>query len=116
MPLPIPQQLSQLLKSAKAKASDGLTVPEAIEIVREAVGAGMSIVDVLNQPGSEKKALLLSYLSDLVDFLLEKLIAALPFYARWVAPYFVPMIKQAVLAFADAWLEQNFLAKFKSAA
>lgn len=116
MPASIPQQLSALLISLKAKVSDGLTIPETIAIVKGTIDACMAIVAVLNEPGTEKKALVLSYLGDLIDFLLAKLIAAMPFYARWVAPYFVPLIKQAILAFADAWLEQNYLLKFSKPA
>lgn len=111
--LPIPQQLSALLASIKAKVTDGLTIPEALALIQEAIAAFMAAVAVLNEPGTEKKALVLAYLSDLIDFLLAKLISLMPFYARWVAPYFAPILKQAILAFANEWLERNYLQNFK---
>ena len=109
----IPQQLAAVITSAKAKASDGLTVAEGIAIVKEAVATGMAILADLQKPGVEKKTLLLSYTAELVDFLLTKLVALLPFYARWAAPYFLPALKQAILAAADAWLEQVYVTRFK---
>lgn len=115
MPLSIPQQLSELLKSYKAKAVDGLTVSEGVALVKEATAAMMAIVAVLNEPGEEKKALVLSYVGELVDFLLPKLVAVLPIWARFFAPYFVPLVKQAILALAESWLEKTYLEKFKVA-
>lgn len=123
--LPIPRQLADLIASIKAKASDGLTIAEIRALVNEAIATGMPIVDLLAAPGPEKKALLLSYVGQLIDFLAEllvtQIIARMPAVsiARWVAafvvPYVLPLIKQAILAAADAWLEQNYLTHFKFA-
>lgn len=115
----IPQQLSQLLNSIKAKVKSGLTLPEGFALVQEMIETGMGIVALLNQPGEEKKALLLAYLSDLIDFLITFVVAAITakmplmskMVASWVIPYFVPFFKQAIMAFANAWLEKHYLAK-----
>jgi hypothetical protein len=116
----IPQQLSALLNSIKSKVKDGLTIPEAYSLVQEMIDTGMGIVALMKEPGEEKKAMLLSYLSDLIDYLVTFIVAAIvvkmPFFSRivasYVVPYIVPPLKQAILKYADAWLEKNYLAKF----
>lgn len=107
------QQIANLIALYRTKAADGLTWPELIDLVKAFVETAMQFAADLQQPGADKRALVLAAVGQLLDVVLAYLnLPFLPWWLRLALPYFLPLIRQAVIDTADAWLEKTYLQKF----
>lgn len=81
-------------------AADGLTVYEAGLILSRFVSLCVRSAFRLSNPGPEKKALVMKWISDLLD----KLIPALPMPWNWLAY----VAKNAILNYISAQVEEKY--------
>lgn len=81
-------------------AADGLTIAEASLIVSRFVALCVRSAFRLSNPGPEKKALVMAWVSNLLD----KILPALPMPWNWVA-YFA---KNAILSYLAGQVESQY--------
>lgn len=95
--------LKAFLASAQAKYADGLTLQEFGQLLTEFIGLAVDLARDLQNPGPEKKALVLTWIGIAFDTLVP--LIPMPVWYRVFVPFVRPVLRQLLLAFAGGMIE-----------
>lgn len=98
-------KLTAFVESVKEKSKDGITFEEAFAILYEFVAFAVEAAKELQNPGPEKRAIVLSWVGKLFDVLAPLVVMALPKWYWPLVPVVRPINRQIVLAAAGALIE-----------
>jgi len=108
MPTTFDEDVKAFYDDAVRQAADGLSIAEAGLIVSRFVALCVRSAFRLSNPGPEKKALVMQWVSDLID----QLTPALPMPFNWI----VWALKKAILNYLSAQVEAQYEALKHAAA
>lgn len=115
-PTSFDQQVADLIKHFTEAAADGLTWQETIALGKDFTAAAMEYAELEKLPGASKKAIVLTAARRLLDAVLPALeIPGLPWYVALVLPWLRPLLLQALMAIAEAWLEKTYAESYAPA-
>lgn len=96
-------KLTAFVESVKEKAKDGLTLEEAFAILFEFVEFAVAAAKELNNPGPEKRALVLEWVGKLFDVVAP--LVPVPVWYRLLQPLTRPLVRHLVMTLAGAAIE-----------
>lgn len=103
------QQVANLIANFTEAAADGLTWSESITLAKDFTAAVMEFAELRQLPGATKKAIVLRAVRQLLEAILPAIaIPGLPWYVRLALPWIMPLVRQALMAIAEAWLEKTY--------
>ena len=66
-------KLLELFDSARARAADGITFVDGVQLIQELIADGVFIIDALLVPGADKKAMILKMAHEFYDAVIAPL-------------------------------------------
>lgn len=95
--------ISGFLADVQAKSKDGITIAEAAELLNEFLAKAISLADVLANPGTDKKALVLDAMGSAFDIVWP--LIPLPMILAMFRPFITTAARAVVLAIASGCIE-----------
>lgn len=107
------EQVNALIAEFQAKAYDGISWEEAVELGQDFVAAVMALAANLQQPGAVKRDIVLRAVGVLFDAIAPLIVLPIPVYLQWLRPFVRPLIRALVLKGAEGAIETIFKLKFQ---